>query len=556
MAEKQVIRSAAKAASQVPSHESALMQASILYSALNQAEPHPVKSAFFSLYSQDVEAQFKDLISSELSAARLLNVPMTNDPRQFIRTLEARIQQITETRKNVILLLDETSGTYICLNDEQNEDICQAPRELTWISDTYLQDLLASDRVLHTFLQVEGNILGIVAVADRMDGKAFETHDELVLEQLAYYLSVQINHYLALKRSLALPATQKILLDISNRLLCAVDRPSILEAALICLQQEMPFTAGQFIELDNKTGQGNVLYQLQAGQFLQGSPIQSVGHFAALLSLFKSRVWNHSYLYLKGEMLGDKSFAELFGLVDIQAVLVLPLAEESADGNGPEKQVNGALVLFQQGQAKPLSKEALNVLEQVPPLVASACARAGILEKVLEIATTDELTGAANRRGFYGRFEGEVDRARRNGTAMCLAILDIDHFKMINDTYGHLAGDQVLKQTADLVRRNIRKSDLLCRFGGEEFALMLPETALDAGVELLERLRYKVSKATFSTVAGPIKLTLSAGITVVPVEPEGTQEPMQVISQSLAMADEALYQAKQMGRNRVIVADA
>lgn len=491
----------------------------------------------------------QDLMLSELQAARMLNMDMPDDPKQFIQRLETRIQELTGTRKNVILILDEESGTYTCLNDEADDHFATAPRELTWISDTYLQDLLGSEQVMHSFLHHQGSVFGIVAIADKQDGTAFGLHDELILEQLTQYLSVQVSHFLILKRSMALPTIQRMVLRISNQLLSAVDSPAIFQEALSLLCAELPFNAGHYIQLDRNTGKGQVLYQLLDGAFEQGDPVlREVDSFVPLLSLFQSRVWKHPYLYLKSDMLGDTSFSEMFGVPGVASVLLLPLV-------GDNHQVNGALVLFQQGQAVPLSKEALTVVEQVSELVVSACGRARILEKALEIATTDELTGAMNRRGFYNRFDAEVDRARRNQTPMCLVMLDVDHFKAVNDTYGHLAGDQVLRQMARHLRKNIRKSDVLCRFGGEEFALLLPETSVHAASDLLERLRRKVEKLGIQTEAGTIHVTFSAGLDRVDARAESAQDPMQVISESLARADEALYEAKQLGRNRLIVVE-
>jgi diguanylate cyclase (GGDEF)-like protein len=251
---------------------------------------------------------------------------------------------------------------------------------------------------------------------------------------------------------------------------------------------------------------------------------------------------------LKGETLGDKKFSELFGLPGIVSVLVLPIGTEE-DG------LDGALVLFQQEDQVPLSKEALEALEQVPALVTAACSRAGVLEHALEIATTDELTGSLNRRGFYDRFDGEMDRARRNQTAMCFALIDIDHFKMVNDTYGHVIGDQVLKALAQAMQKNIRKSDILCRYGGEEFALLLPETTLHDAHELLERLRKRIARTAFETSCGPLKISFSAGLQRISTDKDLSKPAMNVIRDTLASVDEGLYQAKQNGRNCVVLLD-
>jgi len=540
----------AKSTPRKPSREFPLVQASVQYT-LGHEIASTAPEDFLPLKPQGPPLTAEELLMSELEAARLLNVDMPNEPRQFIRILEARVKAITGTRKNVILLLDDESGTYTCLNDEAQDDadeFVQAPRELTWISDRYLQELLGSDDVIHSFLHHQGNVFGIVAIADKLDGTAFGPRDEMILDQLTYYLSVQVNHFLMLRHTTMLPAMQHILLSVSTGLLSAVDSPAIFRSAMGTLCTEMPFSASQYIALNPKTGTGAVISELTEAGFNPEPALRDVPQFASLLSLFQSQVNRHTFLYLKGAALGDKSFESIFGLPQIQSVLMLPLRNEQGV-------ITGALVLFQQGQAVQLSKEALKVVEQVSELVVSACSRAKILEKALEIAVTDELTGAVNRRGFYARFDAEVDRARRNQTPMTLAIIDVDHFKSLNDTYGHMVGDQVLQGLAREIQRNIRKSDIFCRFGGEEFTLLLPETNLTAGHDLIDRLRRKVGKLAFQTPLEPVHISFSAGISAVNTNPEVSKVAMQVISEALACADEALYEAKQLGRNRVVVAE-
>jgi diguanylate cyclase (GGDEF)-like protein len=293
--------------------------------------------------------------------------------------------------------------------------------------------------------------------------------------------------------------------------------------------------------LNAETGHGEVVYQL--ADLDKHAVKNDIPNFSALLSLFHSQVRQQKTLFLKGSKLGDKAYSDMFGIPDITAVMLLPVFE-------PDGQLSGAITLFQQHHQKALSKQSFAVLEEVSHLVLSACSRAQVLEKALEIATTDELTGAVNRRGFYTRFDAEIERARRNQSDLCLAIIDIDHFKSVNDTYGHLTGDFILREVAHHIMQNMRKSDLLCRFGGEEFTIVLPETTLRSAADLLERIRRKLERMTIETEVGPIQITFSAGITLLGEDVH--LDSMKAISQALARADEALYQAKQYGRNRVI----
>ena len=156
----------------------------------------------------------------------------------------------------------------------------------------------------------------------------------------------------------------------------------------------------------------------------------------------------------------------------------------------------------------------------------------------------DSLTGLANRREFDERLELEWTRARRHGRPITLVIADIDHFKVINDTYGHGAGDAALRAVADVLAQGIRASDLAARIGGEEFALLLPECSAEQGVVLAERIRATIEGTVIAAISGA--LTVSLGLAELLQAEDATS--------LMARADVALYAAKRRGRNRVHVA--
>ena len=162
------------------------------------------------------------------------------------------------------------------------------------------------------------------------------------------------------------------------------------------------------------------------------------------------------------------------------------------------------------------------------------------------LATTDPLTRVLNRRALLDRLNTEVDRARRYESSLTLLLLDLDHFKQINDTAGHLAGDTVLRQIGELLEEAIRKVDIVARYGGEEFVVILPETALEGGVAFAERLRERIALQSFDVGAGrTVHLTVSVGIATFPSALVASTEDL------FARADEALYRAKSAGRNQV-----
>ncbi len=158
----------------------------------------------------------------------------------------------------------------------------------------------------------------------------------------------------------------------------------------------------------------------------------------------------------------------------------------------------------------------------------------------------DALTGLSNRVAFEERLGEELARLRRGLDSLSLMVLDIDHFKTINDTYGHLTGDNVLARLGAVFRQRLRASDFAARFGGEEFVILLPETRLDGAAQAAEVYRRAVEKLTFPLTDGPaLSVTISIGVTE--VTPEDTPES------AFGRADAALYEAKRGGRNRVVV---
>lgn len=161
-------------------------------------------------------------------------------------------------------------------------------------------------------------------------------------------------------------------------------------------------------------------------------------------------------------------------------------------------------------------------------------------------ARQDPLTGLPNRAAWDERLAIEYTRLKREPQPLLMAVIDIDFFKRINDNYGHLAGDKVLKILANNLRRSIRETDFIARFGGEEFVLLLPNTGLEHGEQLLNKLRELIANCPFHFKGEPVQITFSAGI--------GQLDSNEPVEQAFARIDQALYAAKHAGRNRVLLA--
>lgn len=166
-------------------------------------------------------------------------------------------------------------------------------------------------------------------------------------------------------------------------------------------------------------------------------------------------------------------------------------------------------------------------------------------QALMELSNTDPLTHLSNRRFLMKTLEKELQRCERSQKPMALIMVDVDHFKPVNDTYGHQQGDVVLQTLADQMKAHLRDYDLAARFGGEEFALVLPETALAEAVQVAERLRVAISELRIPADHNEIRLTISLGVATYP------HPKVRTVDNLILEADRALYNAKERGRNRV-----
>ncbi len=210
------------------------------------------------------------------------------------------------------------------------------------------------------------------------------------------------------------------------------------------------------------------------------------------------------------------------------------------------QEVLGAVVL---GSRRPRAygPEAVRQLEVVAMQAAESIYRARLFEKTERLATTDGLTGLTNHRTFQVRLDEQLAQAGRYGKRLSLLLCDIDHFKSVNDTYGHPVGDVVLKAVARTLAKEARTTDVVARYGGEEFAVIMPETDAEGALVIAERIRERVGKLAIETEQGPIRVTMSLGVATFPED--GDRKAALV-----ERADGCLYQAKRSGRNRTVAA--
>jgi diguanylate cyclase (GGDEF)-like protein len=163
------------------------------------------------------------------------------------------------------------------------------------------------------------------------------------------------------------------------------------------------------------------------------------------------------------------------------------------------------------------------------------------------LASTDELTGLLNRRALFERLETEIERSRRYASPLSLVLLDLDHFKQINDTHGHQGGDAVLRAVGTLISATKRTLDIGARYGGEELCILLPQTSIEGAFSFAETLRGNISELKVEYLGQALAVTASLGVSSTGISKLDAK-------QLLALSDKAMYAAKREGRNRVVLA--
>ncbi|HEX9077441.1 MAG TPA: sensor domain-containing diguanylate cyclase, partial [Anaerolineae bacterium] len=273
--------------------------------------------------------------------------------------------------------------------------------------------------------------------------------------------------------------------------------------------------------------------RLVVGWQLEGSAIgvtQRLGEgIAGRVAQSGEEVVNNDYEHWMGK-------AEPYARMDVQCMLGVPLKTR--------QNVIGVIVIANHHREEPFTEEQIRLVRLFADQAAIAVEHARLYKDVQQLAITDELTGIYNRRGLYQFGEREVERARRFHRPLSAIMFDIDHFKWVNDRHSHAAGDQVLRALAECSQKNARHLDILGRYGGEEFVLLLPETDIPTASQVAERLRSSIQNTTVVFEGHEICVTASLGIAELTLA-------MADLSALIAAADNALLAAKDAGRNRV-----
>ncbi|MGB5812619.1 MAG: diguanylate cyclase, partial [Polyangiales bacterium] len=392
-----------------------------------------------------------------------------------------------------------------------------------------------SPATVRAFLAVpvidKGSVRAVLC-ADRLDDRPFTPEEEqLVRGSTAYILRAVENErvFAQLQRS---KIEQEILYRGSQALSEARNRDSVMEVGLAAAAEIAPHDFAAITEYE-RDGRAHVILRAVGDR---GADFEGL-RFRDNASLTAMVVKNRHYLPYRGEFDAQQQvlFTKKARLKGMESLLVLPLVAR--------EEPIGTLIVAAKDQ-RAYTGSVRDTLQALGNQLAVAMANARAVRLLEEKATTDGLTGCLNKRAFLSEMEQKILAAQRFGRKLSLIVTDLDHFKAVNDTYGHASGDRVLQELGRVLQRVKRETDLVARFGGEEFCVLCEETDARGARLLAERVREELANTEVVTELGTLKVTASLGVATFP-DHASTGEAL------FAQSDKALYEAKHRGRNQV-----
>jgi two-component system, cell cycle response regulator len=380
-----------------------------------------------------------------------------------------------------------------------------------------------------------GNTLGVLC-ADRLEDRPFSVDEERTLANAVDHVLRALENervFVRLERS---KREHSVLYHASAALGAAANEQAVLDAALHAAAQIVGYDFAAVTHYDQRTGQHSIRRAIGEGaaELLHLS-------FRDNTSLTAMAVHNRHYLPYRGDFDSQSQvvYTRNRNLSGMHSLLIMPLVVREV--------AIGTLALAAR-RRDAFGAEVRPALQLLANQLAVALSNAASVARLEELATTDGLTGCYNKRHFSDELKARMQAAQRFGRKLSLVITDLDHFKTVNDTYGHHTGDVVIRELGQILMRLKRETDVVARFGGEEFCLLCEETTNEGARLLAERVRHELEQTTFETELGPLRVTASLGVATYP-EHGADKETL------FDAADKALYAAKHNGRNRVCSPD-
>ena len=379
---------------------------------------------------------------------------------------------------------------------------------------------------------LERGHLRAVLCADRAVDRQFSPQEEeLLRESTSHVLRAFENErvFMALETS---KREQEILYRASQSLSTALTQDAVMEVGLTAAAEIAPHDFAAITEYQPE-GRRHVVKRAvgEQGLILQGLRFRDNTSLTAMV------VKNRHYLPYRGDFDSKQQvlFTKKAKLKGMESLLVLPLVVR--------EEPIGTMIVASKARGA-FGASARETLQALGNQLAVSLANARAVRLLEELATTDGLTGCLNKRAFLAELSQKLMAAQRFGRKLSLIVTDLDHFKAVNDTYGHAAGDRVLQELGRVLKRVKRETDLVARFGGEEFCVLCEETDARGAQLLAERVREELAAAELQTELGALRVTASLGVATFPDHAKTAEE-------LFSQGDKALYQAKNQGRNRV-----
>jgi diguanylate cyclase (GGDEF)-like protein len=376
-----------------------------------------------------------------------------------------------------------------------------------------------------------GNLRAVLCADRAVDRQFSPEEEELLLGSTSHVLRAFENErvFMALETS---KREQEILYRASQSLSTALTQDSVMEVGLAAAAEIVPHDFAAITEYQAE-GRRHIVKRA-VGE--QGLAVQGL-RFRDNASLTAMVVKNRHYLPYRGDFDSKQQvlFTKKAKLKGMESLLVLPLVVR--------EETIGTLII---GAKAPRVFHASirATLQALTNQLAVSLANARAVRLLEELATTDGLTGCLNKRAFLAELGQKLMAAQRFGRKLSLIVTDLDHFKAVNDTYGHATGDRVLQELGSVLKRMKRETDLVARFGGEEFCVLCEETDARGAQLLAERVREELADTELQTELGALRVTASLGVATFPDHAKTAEE-------LFSQGDRALYEAKRQGRNRV-----
>jgi two-component system cell cycle response regulator len=516
--------------------------------------------------ARELAAQ-KEKVRDDMRLFRLI-APCSDGVRDQERLYQTGVQEVRQALFHALQLLHQTLELHTCIllmPSDEGEALCIA--ELVTESDDVADGPLTLGagavgaavrrKVTTNLAQVRPGYEGIcyyrgpaavrsfiavpvlerghlraVLCADRLADRPFSPREEgLLRESTSHILRAFENErvFMALETS---KREQEILYRASQALSTALTPGAVMDVGLSAAAEIAPHDFAAITEYQPEGRQHVVKRAVgQHSLDLQGLRFRDNNSLTAMV------VKNRHYLPYRGEFDFKQQvlFTKKAKLKGMESLLVLPLVVR-------EEPIGTLIVAARQRAA--FTTSIRETLQALANQLAVSLSNARAVRQLEELATTDGLTGCLNKRAFLDQLSQKLMAAQRFGRKLSLIVTDLDHFKTVNDTYGHATGDRVLRELGNVLKRMKRETDLVARFGGEEFCVLCEETDARGAKLLADRVREELARTELQTELGALKVTASLGVATFPDHAKSADE-------LFSQGDKALYAAKKQGRNRV-----